>query len=289
MIVKPNDYLMDALHNQYAIGAFNTSNLELTQAIIKAAAKLNSAVIVQTSEGAIDYAGIDVMAGMVKEVAQEYKVPVILNLDHGKTFKSAQQCIDAGYTSVMIDASKETFEENVELTKEVTAMAHARGVWVEAELGAILGAEGAKELDGDQTPDDFMTNPKQVYEFIERTGVDALAVSVGTIHGAFSGQEYIRFELLEEIEKIIPDLPLVVHGASGIAMDHLQRVATQNVCKINVDTEMRIAFEAAVKSYFDVTHDKLDPRKILGPARDAVQDVVEGKIEAFGSNGKAEI
>lgn len=289
MIARPHAYLMDALHNQYAIGAFNTSNLELTQAIVKAAAQLESAVIVQTSEGAIDYAGLDVIAGMIKGVAEEYNVPVIMNLDHGKSFESARACIDAGYTAVMIDASKETFEENVVLTREVVEMAHARGVWVEAELGAILGAEGAKDLGGEKTPDSFFTNPKQVVEFIDRTEVDALAVSVGTIHGAFSGQEYIRFELLDEIEKLVPDLPLVVHGASGIAMDHLQRVAMKNVCKINVDTEMRIAFEAAVKSYFDVGHDKLDPRKILGPAREAVQEVVEGKIKAFGSSGRMRI
>ena len=289
MIVKAQDYLVDALHNQYAIGAFNTSNLELTQAIVRAAAEQESAVIVQASEGAIDYAGLDVLAGIIKGAAEEYNVPVIMNLDHGKSFKRARECIDAGFTSVMIDVSKETFEENVSLTREVAEMAHARGVWVEAELGAILGAEGAKELEGKQTPDDFMTDPRQVYEFVERTRVDALAVSVGTIHGAFSGQEYIRFELLEKIERIVPDLPLVVHGASGIAMDHLRRVATQNVCKINVDTEMRIAFEVAVKSYFDISHDKLDPRKILGPARDAVQDVVENKIKAFGSAGKVRI
>lgn len=289
MIVKAHDYLMDALHNQYAIGAFNTSNLELTQAIIKAAAAQESAVIVQTSEGAINYAGLDVIVGIIKSVSEEYNVPVIMNLDHGKSFKQARQCIDAGYTSVMIDASKEDFAENIALTKEVVEMAHARGVWVEAELGAILGAEGAKDLKGEKTPASFFTNPKQVLEFVERTQIDALAVSIGTIHGAFSGQEYIRFELLEEIEKIVPDFPLVVHGASGIAMDHLQRVATKNVCKINVDTEMRIGFEAAVKSYFTVSHDKLDPRKILGPARDAVQEVVEGKIKAFGSKGSMRI
>lgn len=280
---------MDALHNQYAVGAFNTSNLELTQAIIKAAASLESAVVVQTSQGAIDYAGLDVLAGIIKAVAEEYNVPVIMNLDHGKSFKIARQCIDAGYTSVMIDASKETFAANIALTKEVVEMAHARGVWVEAELGAILGAEGAKDLKGARTPDSFFTNPGQVLEFIERTGVDALAISVGTIHGAFSGQEYIRFELLEEIEKIVPDIPLVMHGASGITTEHLQRVATKNVCKINVDTEMRIAFDAAVKSYFDVSHDKLDPRKILGPARSAVQNVVEEKIKAFGSQGSMRI
>jgi fructose-bisphosphate aldolase class II len=289
MLVKPHDYLMDALHNQYAIGAFNTSNLELTQAIIRAAAEEESAVIVQTSEGAIKYAGLDVLADMIRTVAEEYGVPVMINLDHGKSAEMANMCIDAGYTSVMIDASKETFEENIALTREVVGMAHARGVWVEAELGAILGAEGAKKLAGKKTPDDFLTNPKQVRRFVEQTEVDALAVSIGTIHGAFSGQEYIRFELLEEIEKIVPDVPLVVHGASGITADHLKRVAMTNVCKINVDTEMRIAFEDAVKSYFDLSHDKVDPRKILGPARDAVQGVVAGKIRAFGSSGKVRV
>jgi len=289
MVVKPQDYIFDALNNQYALGAFNTSNLEMTQAIIRAAAASESAVIVQTSEGAIEYGGVWVLADMIKLIANEEEVPVILHLDHGKSYKVAEECIKAGYTSVMIDASKEEFDDNVALTKQVVEMAHERNVWVEAELGAILGDEGAKELAGDKTPDEFLTDPTQVEKFVRLTGVDALAISVGTIHGAFSGQEYIRFELLEEIEQIVPDTPLVVHGASGIADDHLKKVSMSNVSKVNVDTEMRIAFEEAVKSYFKGSHDKVDPRKILGPAREAVQNVVEQKISLFGSGGRANL
>lgn len=289
MIVRPHEYMLDAFHNQYTLGAFNTSNLELTQSIVSAAATEKSPVIVETSESAIEYAGLNVITNIIKNVSDEFGVPVITHLDHGKSFAIARQCVDAGYTSVMIDASKSTFEENVKLTYQVVQMAHRRGVWVEAELGSILGAEGASGLDGGKTPDNFLTDPAKTKEFASRTKVDALAVSVGTIHGAFTGQEYIRFELLDEIMEAVPNLPLVLHGASGIPNEHLKKAAATNVSKINVDTEMRIAFDKAVKAYFDTGHDKLDPRDILGPAREAVEEVVRDKIEAFGSSGKIKL
>lgn len=289
MIVKPHKYMLDAFHNQYTLGAFNTSNLELTQAIIGAAAKENSPVIVETSESAIEYAGLDVITNLIKNVSDEFDVPVIVHLDHGKSLATARQCVDAGYTSVMIDASKSTFEENVKLTCQVVEMAHRRGVWVEAELGSILGDEGARGLDGGKTPDHFLTDPAKTKEFANRTKVDALAVSVGTIHGAFTGQEYIRFELLEEIMAAVPNLPLVLHGASGITAEHLKKAAATNVSKVNVDTEMRIAFDKAVKAYFDINHNKLDPRDILGPAREAVEEVVRDKIKTLGSSGKIKL
>lgn len=289
MIVKPQDYINDALNNHYALGSFNSVNMEMTQAIIRAAEKKKSAVIVQTSEGAIEYGGLSMMAGMIKILAEESSVPVIMHLDHGKSLASVRKCIEAGYGSVMIDASKESLAENIAITQAAVEAAHARGVWVEAELGAILGMEGAMGLRGERTPDDFLTKPQQVVDFVEQTGVDALAVSVGTIHGAFTGQEYIRFELVEQIEKLAPDLPLVVHGASGINNEHLRRVARSNVCKINVDTEMRMAFIGAVKAYFDATHEKLDIRDVIGPAREAMQQVVEIKLDVFGSSGMAKV
>lgn len=289
MLVKPHDYIRDALNNQYALGAFNTVNMEMSQAIVRAAEKKESAVIIQTSESAIEYGGIRTLAGIIKTLAEESRIPVMLHLDHGKNVDSVRRCVEAGYGSVMIDASKEVLAKNIAITREAVKVAHGRGVWVEAELGAILGAEGALDLKGGRTPDGWLTKPQQVVEFVEQTGVDALAVSVGTIHGAFTGQEYIRFELVEQIEKAMADFPLVIHGASGIGDQQLRRAASSNVCKVNVDTELRIAFTEAVKAYFQDTHAKTDIRDIIGPAREAMQRVAEKKIDVFGSSGMADL
>lgn len=287
MLVKPHKIFKDALANRFAVGAFNTSNLEITQAIIGAAAAKSSPVIVQTSEGAIEYAGLEVLAGIISTLAARVQVPVVMHLDHGKSLTMAQECIEAGYTSVMIDASNEKFDRNMALVKGVVEFAHGHGVWVEAELGAILGKEGARALDGRHTPDEFLTQPDEVGQFVAETHVDALAISVGTIHGAFTGQEYVRFELLDRIQQAAPDTVLVLHGASGIADAHLRQAAQTNVCKVNVDTEMRIAFEQALRAYLGEPHDLVDPRKALAPAREAVQRVVERKMEIFGSVGRA--
>ncbi|MEX0649936.1 MAG: class II fructose-bisphosphate aldolase [Candidatus Andersenbacteria bacterium] len=289
MLVRPHQLFYDALKADYAIGAFNVSNMELAQAVAAGAAACNSPVIIQTSEGAIEYASLSMISEIIKTMADGTSAPVVMHLDHGKSFKMAKQCIEAGYTSVMIDISTSNFEENIRVTKEVVDYAHSRKVWVEAELGAIVGKEGIKDLHGKGTPDSFLTRPDQAREFIERTSVDALAVSVGTIHGAFTGQEYIRFELLQQIQEAIPNIPLVLHGASGIADDHLRQAVATHVCKVNVDTELRIAFENAVKAYFTEQHDSVDPRKIIGPARDAVQQVVEQKIKLFGSSNMAKV
>lgn len=289
MLVKPHTLFRRALSGHYAIGAFNTSNLEITQAIINAAQAQQSPVIVQTSEGAIAYAGLGTLTQIISSLAGQANVPVVLHLDHGKSLATVKSCIEAGYTSVMIDASKESLVDNIRHTREVVDFAHERGVWVEAELGAILGAEGAHTLKGGQTPDDLLTNPKQVKQFVEETQVDALAVSIGTIHGAFSGQEYVRFELLAELERVVPTIPLVVHGASGLAQESLTRVAQTHVCKVNIDTEVRIAIEAAVKAYFDVSHDSTDYRDIFGGAREAARRVVEEKMKIFGSVGQAKV
>jgi len=289
MLEKPHELFATALNMQYAIGAFNTYHLEVSQAIIGAAEAEASPVIIQTSEGAIKYAGLAQITAIMSSLANEATVPVVMHLDHGKSVQQAKACIEAGYTSVMIDLSKESFEKNIADTKEVVALARKRGVWVEAELGAILGVEGALELGNKQTPDAMMTKPKEAVQFVEETGIDSLAVSVGTIHGAFSGQEYIRFELLDEVEAALEGFPLVIHGASGIATEDLAKVAESNVCKINVDTEIRIAFEAAVKHYFTEEHTKVDPRDILGPARDAARAVVAEKMRIFGSSGRAKV
>lgn len=289
MLVKPHQMFQEAMIADYAIGAFNTSNMEVAQAIIWGAEAKNSPIIVQTSEGAIKYAGLPTITALVRAVAEQVKVPVVFHLDHGHDEELIKKCIEVGYTSVMIDASTEDLDENIQKTKRIVDYAHERGIWVEAELGAIVGKEGVKELKGGATPDDFLTNPDHARRFVEATEVDALAVSVGTIHGAFSGQEYIRFELLEQVQNEIPNIPLVLHGASGISDKHLQQAVAMHVCKVNVDTELRIAFEQAVKAYFQETHDSVDPRDILGPAREAVQAVVEKKISLFGSESVAKI
>lgn len=289
MLVKPHQLFGSAFNMQYAIGAFNASNLEFVQAIAWAAQEKESPVIIQTSEGAIEYAGLPVIAMLIRQLAEEVTVPVVMHLDHGKDVDLLKKCIDAGYTSVMIDMSAKPLAENIAVTQEVVAYAHERGVWVEAELGAILGTEGAIKLRGERTPDSFLTNPAEAERFVKETKVDCLAVSVGTIHGAFTGQEYVRFELLEAVEKQLPTTPLVVHGASGIADEHLRRIATSNVCKINVDTELRIVFDQAVRSYFKEKHEKLDPRDMLGGGRDAIQKLVEEKMDVFGSTGKAAV
>lgn len=296
MLVKPHEYMERALRGGYAVGAFNASNLEVTQAIIGAASQLQAPVYVQTSEGAIDYAGLRTLAGIVRTLVEDAECPVFLHLDHGKSLERVQACIEAGYTSVMIDASAKNFEENVRITREVVEYAHGRGVWVEAELGSILGKEGAVGLHGEPTPEALLTNPTQARQFVDETGVDALAVSVGTIHGAFTGQEYIRFELLEAIERALGDFPLVLHGASGIANKHIKQAVARSVCKVNVDTELRIAFEQAVRASLKEApansagrHDSVDPREMLGAAREAVQAVVGQKIRLLGSAGMGEV
>ncbi len=288
MLAKPHKLFADALERGYALGAFNSSNLEFTQAIVGAADTLKAPVIVQTSEKAIEYAGLKTMVNLVRVLAEQASIPVVLHLDHGKSLERVQACVEAGYTSIMMDASTKSFEENIRLTKEVVAYAHDRGVWVEAELGAIFGKEGMVQLKGGRTPEAVMTDPTQAAHFVEITQVDALAVSVGTIHGAFTGQEYIRFELLEQIQEAVPLTPLVVHGASGMADEHLQRAAKMQVCKINVDTELRIAFDTALRASLAASgRAALDPREVLGAAREAVQGVVATKIKLFGSAGKS--
>lgn len=289
MFVKPHKFFVDALERGYALGAFNTSNLEFTQAIIKAAEAVAAPVIVQTSEKAIDYAGLKTIVNLVRTIAEQVSIPVVLHLDHGKSLERVRACIEAGYTSVMLDASTKSFAENIRLTKEVVQYTHDRGGWVEAELGAILGKEGLTSLAGGRTPEALMTDPQQAAQFVEATGVDALAVSVGTIHGAFTGQEYIRFELLEAVQEAVSLTPLVVHGASGIADEHLQRAAKMQVCKINVDTELRIAFDTALRAVLAEHRDMVDPREVLGAAREAVAAVVTAKIKLFGSTGRAKL
>jgi len=287
MFSKPHQLFKNALAQHYSIGAFNVSNLEFAQAVIGAAETLKAPVIAQTSEKAIEYAGVKVIARLVKLLAEQASVPVVLHLDHGKSLETVKKCIEAGYTSVMIDASTKPFEENIQTVKEVVDYAHQYNVWVEAELGAILGKEGAVKLAGEKTPESMFTDPTQAKQFVTETNVDSLAVSVGTIHGVFAGQEYIRFELVEKIKAVLPNFPLVIHGASGVKDDEIKRVTAYNVGKINVDTELRIAFDDSLRDFLKKQTDMVDPRDVLGAARAAVQAKVEEKIKLFGSEGKA--
>jgi len=290
LIINPHSLYEQAFREGWALGAFNTSNLEMTQAIAWGLQEKNSPGIIQTSESAIEYAGLVTLRDIISDVARSVSVPVFLHLDHGRSFEIAEKCIHAGYKSVMIDGSKLSYEENVALTKKVVELAHENDVWVEGEIGAIQGKEGmvASEIKMD---DSMLTNPAEAVKFASETGVDSLAVSVGTIHGAFRGEEKIRFERLQEIHAAVK-VPLVLHGASGLPPEEISRAVKMGVVKVNIDTELREAFhdslEGVVTGEEGAEQQKtIDPRKTLTPVRKAVQAVVVAKVQLLGSAGKA--
>ena len=296
-----------AIENNYAIGAFNFVNLETLSAILDAATELNSPVIVQCSTGAIKYAGIKEIAAMVQAKADNLQV--ILNLDHGKTFEDCKNAIDNGFTNVMIDASSLPFEENIALTKQVVEYAHSKNVTVEAELGVLAGVEDEVSASSD---DAKYTNPQQAKEFVERTGVDSLAIAIGTSHGThkFAGEAKLRFDILEQIEDLLPGFPLVLHGASSIPQDMVKlaeqygaklkgangipeemlQVATtkHNVVKVNVDSDLRIAFTAGIREILNTKPETVDLRDYLKQGKKYVTEVVKNKmISVFNSAHKA--
>lgn len=292
----------------YAIGAFNVNNMEIIQAIVDAAAETHSPVILQASSSAIKYARINYLMKMVEAAVEENpEIPIVIHLDHGPDFETCKKCIDAGFTSVMFDGSKYDFEENIRLTKEVVEYAHSRGVVVEAELGKLAGIED----DVNVAEDDAMyTDPEQAKEFVEKTGCDSLAIAIGTSHGAykFKGEAKLRFDILEKIKKIIPNTPIVLHGAStvipelvetcnkygadipgakGVPDEMLKRASISGVSKINVDTDLRLAMTAGIRKKFTEEPQAFDPRKYLTPARDLIKQTVKHKIEnVFGSANK---
>ncbi|UCG30264.1 MAG: class II fructose-1,6-bisphosphate aldolase [candidate division WOR-3 bacterium] len=306
MLVNLNKILPRARRNGYAVGAFNTSNLEITQAIIGAAEVLKAPVIVATSEKAIRYAGIENISEMVIGMAKRTKIPVTLHLDHGKSYDLCRECIKHGYTSVMIDASHLPFKENVKLTRRVVRVAHAKRVTVEAEIGRLAGIEddlAVKEKDA------LYTDPHEAKRFAEETECDALAVAIGTSHGAykFKGKPRLRIDILKEIAGLV-HIPLVLHGASGVKSkwinhvnryggqmahargvpDDLIRQAVRNgIAKINTDTDLRIAFTAGVREYLQKSPTDFDPRKILGLASEFIREVVADRNTVFGSKGTA--
>jgi len=298
-----------AYKNGYAIGAFNVNNMEITQGIVAAIAEEKAPLILQISRGAREYAKMSYLKAIIDvAVAENPDIPICMHLDHGDTFELCKQCVDDGFTSVMIDASHLPFEENVKITKKVVQYAHAHGVVVEAELGRLGGIE--ENVVGVDDVSAHLTDPTQAEEFVKRTGCDSLAVAIGTSHGAykFKSEPKIAFHVIEEIQKRLPGFPLVMHGASsvlkefkdlinkyggkmpdamGVPEEAISRAAKMAVCKVNIDTDLRMAMTAKIRQVFAEKPSEFDPRKYLGPARDAIREMVRHKLHVLGCAGKA--
>lgn len=283
-LVTGIELLQDAQRRGYAVGAFNVNNMEIIQAIIAAAEEERSPVILQASQGAIKYAGIRYIRALVMAAAEEAKVPICLHLDHGPGFEQVMECLRYGFTSVMFDGSHLPYEENVRLTAKAVEAAHAVGVSVEGELGKIGGVEEDIRV---EDWDMVLTDPETVPDFVERTGVDYLAVAIGTKHGFYKGEPKLDFQRLARIHELMPNLPLVLHGGSGIPEEHIRRAIPLGVRKINIDTELRAAFVGKAREIMEAKPEEIDPRKILGPAREAMKEKVKEKMRLFGSSGKA--
>ena len=309
-LVTTTQMFKDAYEGGYAIGAFNVNNMEIIQGITEAAKKLNAPLILQVSKGARAYANHTYLVKLVEAAEKETGLPIALHLDHGPDFETCKSCIDGGFTSVMIDGSHLPYEENVALTKKVVDYAHAHGVVVEGELGQLAGIEDDVNVSAENA---CFTDPDQVYDFVTRTGVDSLAIAIGTSHGAYKfkpGQKpQLRFDILEEVSKRLPGFPIVLHGASsvvpefvekinkyggkmpdaiGIPEEMLRKAASMAVCKINIDSDLRLAMTAAVREHFALYPDHFDPRQYLKPAREAIEGMVEHKINnVLGCAGKA--
>lgn len=281
-LVTVKELLDQAEKGGYAIGAFNCNNMEIVQAIVAAGEAENGPVIIQASQGAIKYAGLEYIVGLVNVAAKNTKIPVALHLDHGTSFEQVVQCIRYGFTSVMVDGSKYPLEENIALTKKVVEMAKAVGVSTEAELGKIGGTEDdISVLDKDA----MMTNPDEAKIFVDRTGVDALAVAIGTAHGQYKFEPELDFERLTKIRSLVK-IPIVLHGSSGVSDKDIAKAIPLGVRKINIDTNIREAFVKGVREAIK-NPKEIDPRKILGPAREEMTAIVREKIRLFGSANKA--
>ncbi|MDO4546247.1 MAG: class II fructose-1,6-bisphosphate aldolase [Bacillota bacterium] len=306
-LVTTKDMFQKSLKNDYAVGAFNVNNMEIIQGIVEAAQEENAPLILQVSAGARKYAKPAYLTKLVEAAILDTGLDIALHLDHGEDFDICKKCVDDGFTSVMIDGSKHPFEENIRLTKEVVEYAHSKGVSVEAELGKLAGIEDNVNVDARNAT---FTDPEEAAEFVEKTGVDSLAVAIGTSHGAykFKGEPYLDFERLQEINKLIPDTPLVLHGAStvlpefvakcneyggdipgaqGVPEDMIKTAAKYGVCKVNIDTDLRLAMTAEIRKYLAEHPEDFDPRKYLGPARDAIKGMVQHKIKnVLNASGK---
>jgi fructose-bisphosphate aldolase class II len=282
-LVSMNAFLPKAREKKFAVGQFNMNNLEFAQAIAEAAAELNSPFIYGVSEGALKYMGLEFTVAMAEAAAKKYGVPIALHLDHGSSFEVAMKCIRAGFSSVMFDGSHYPLEENIRLTKEIVKAAHAMGVSVEGELGTIGGVEDDISVDEE---DAHLAKPEEAIRFYEETGVDALAIAVGTAHGMYKGEPKIRFDIIEKVASQIP-APIVLHGGSGVPDDMIRRAIQAGVGKINVNTENQVACTNTIREILDKDKKVYDPRKYLGPARQAMIEVVKSKILLFGSNNQA--
>ena len=308
-LVTTKEMFEKSMKEGFAIGAFNVNNMELIQGIVDAAGENNSPVILQASSSAIKYARINYLMKMVEAAVEEHpNIPIAIHLDHGPDFETCKMCVDNGFTSVMFDGSKYDFEENIRLTKEVVDYAHAHGVVVEAELGKLAGIEDDVNI---SASDAMYTDPAQAEEFVRRTGVDSLAIAIGTSHGAykFKGEAKLRFDILKQIKERIPNTPIVLHGAStvipelvnmcneyggnipgakGVPDEILHEASISGVSKINVDTDLRLAMTAGIRKVFVEDPSAFDPRKYLIPARELVKETVSHKMkDVFGSANKA--
>ncbi|HPZ60063.1 MAG TPA: class II fructose-1,6-bisphosphate aldolase [Bacillota bacterium] len=306
-LITSKEMFQKALKSDYAVGAFNVNNMEIIQGIVDAAKEENAPLILQVSAGARKYAKPAYLVKLVEAAMIDTGLDICLHLDHGEDFEICKKCVDDGFTSVMIDGSKYPFKENVALTKQVVEYAHAKGVVVEAELGRLSGIEDNINVDERQAT---FTDPEEAAEFVERTGVDSLAIAIGTSHGAykFKGDPYLDFERLKKIHELIPDTPLVLHGAStvlpefvdlckkyggkipgakGVPEDMIREAAKYGICKVNIDTDLRLAMTAEIRRYLAEHPEDFDPRKYLGPARNAIKAMVQHKIRnVLGSSNK---
>lgn len=283
MLVSGKDILLHAQKNNYAVGAFNINNMEIIQAIASAAGDLKAPVIIQASQGGIKYAGIEYISTLGKMAAEIVDVPVALHLDHGTDFDQVMLCLRHGFSSVMIDGSRFPLEENIAFTKRVVDIAHPLGVSVEAELGKIGGTEDNVVVD---ERDATFTDPDEAQRFVEETGVDSLAIAVGTAHGVYKGEPKLDFDRISAIRNII-DIPLVLHGSSGVPEEALKKAIPLGINKINIDTDLRIAFANGVREFVEKNPDNIDPRKILAPAKNAMKEKIMEKMHIFGSVNKA--
>ncbi len=286
MIVHIKKIIALANKGGFAVGAFNTSNLEVTLGIIRGAVKRKSPIIIQISESTIKYAGLKNIIELINQLASTdgKSIPIAVHLDHGKDFELVKDCVRAGISSVHMDASDFPYEINIAKTKKAVAFAHKFGAYCQAELGAMIGKEGMTKIVVPKNADDYMTNPAQVKDFVRRTGVDTLAVSVGTLHGHFEGKEKIDLPRVRKIQQQIPNTPLVLHGASGSVASEVRASIKSGIRIINIDTDLRIAFTKTLRSTIKTLPANFyDPRKVLGPSIDAVSSMVEEKINIFGS------
>ena len=309
-LVTTKEMFEKAYNGGYAVGAFNVNNMEIVQGITEAAKELNAPLILQVSKGARAYANHTYLTKLVEAAIIETGLPIALHLDHGDSFETCKSCIDGGFSSVMIDASSKPFEENIEITKKVVEYAHARGVVVEAELGTLAGVEDEVNVSAE---DSSYTRASDVQEFVERTGCDSLAIAIGTSHGAYKfkpgTKPQLRFDILEDVSARLPGFPIVLHGSSsvpqdlvkiinenggnmpgaiGIPEEQLRQAASMAVCKINIDSDLRLAMTASIRKYFNEHPDHFDPRQYLKPARAAIKELVAHKIvNVLGCDNKA--